>query len=262
MNRFIRYVSQLSSARYLVFVVALSACHPEFDPKLYPQPEQLFAVGLKEYNLKHWENAVQAFDQLTRFLPARDPLLPLSYFYLGKAQDQGGDHLLAAQSFAHVAESFPEDSLAPRALLNGGQAYASMWQKPQLTPEYGQFALSTLQSLLALYPDSPLVPAAQKEIARIDGLLAEKDYETGHHYLKRHAYDSAIIYFKDVLRLHPDTPAARKASLQLYDAYTAIKYTDDARDLCQTMLKTYPHDQEVIVRCGSGSSAAASTLHT
>jgi outer membrane assembly lipoprotein YfiO len=243
-------------------ILAVTACQHEFDPKLYPQTEQLFAAGLKEYNAKHWENAVAAFDQLTRALPARDPLLPLSYYYLGKAQDNNGDHLLAAQSFSRVAEGFPEDSLAPRAMLESGHAYANMWRKPQLDPEYGQLAIGVLDTLLTLYPDSPLVPSAKRELAKLNGMLAEKDYETGYHYVKRHAYDSAIIYFKDVLRLHPETPAARKASLKLYDAYQAIKYIDDARDLCQAMLKTYPHDQEVIARCGSGSSAAASTPHT
>ena len=35
---------------------------------------------------------------------------------------------------------------------------------------------------------------------------------------------------------------AIQASLKLYDAYKAIKDNDDARDLCQTMLKNYPND--------------------
>ena len=258
----VRSLGRWRSAYLLLAVAALSACQHEFDPKLYPQPEQLFAAGMKEYSEGHWENAVAAFDQLTRFLPPRDKLLPLSYYYLGAAQNKNGDHLLAAQSFSLLAERFPEDSLAPQALLSGGGAYASMWRKPQLDPEYGQLAITTLQQLLVLYPDSKLVPAAKDEIAHLNGMLAEKDYETGYHYIRRKAYDSAIIYFKDVLRLHPETPAARKASLKLYDAYKAIKYNDDARDLCQTMVKRYPNDHEVIARCGSGSSAAASTPHT
>ena len=262
MISFVRFLRPWRTVQCLVLVTALAACQHEFDPKLYPQPEQLFAAGLKEYNAKHWDNAVAAFDQLTRFLPARDRLLPVAYYYLGAAQDQNGDHLLAAQSFSRLAEQFPEDSLAPRALLSGGRAYAKMWSRPQLDPEYGQMAISTFQSLLGLYPDSPLAPEAKRQMARLNGMLAEKDYETGAHYIKRKAYDSAIIYFKDVLRLHPETPAARKASLKLYDAYQAIKYTDDARDLCQTMGKAYPNDREVIARCGSGSSAAASTPRT
>jgi len=238
------------------------ACHPAFDPKIYPQPDQLFEVGLKEYNAKHWENAAAAFEQLTHVLAARDPLLPRAYFYLGAAQDNGGDHLLAAQSYSRLAESFPEDSLAPLALLTGGRAYAKMWRRPQLDPQYGDRAMQTLEQVLSLYPDSPLVPTAKAEIAQLDAEFAMKDYNIGHYYLKRHAYDSAIIYLKDVIRLHPGAPTARDAYLLLHDAYRAIKYTDDARDLCQEMLKHYSNDREVVATCGSGSSAAASTPRT
>jgi outer membrane protein assembly factor BamD len=245
-----------------VLIAPLSACHREFDPKLYPQSEQLFAVGLKEYNAKHWENASQAFEQLTRALPARDPLLPRAYFYLGAAQEHAAEHLLAAQSFSRLAESFPEDSLAPLALLNGGRSYAKMWGRPELDPQYGERAIQTLQSILSLYPDSPLVPEANAELARLDNLFAQKDYGIGYHYLKRHAYDSAIIYFKDIIRLHPKAPTTRDAYLRLHSAYTAIRYTDDAHDLCQEMLKAYPNDREVVAACGSGSSAAASTPRT
>jgi outer membrane protein assembly factor BamD len=259
-NRFVRVVTTASALLGLTALFA--ACHPEFDPKSYPLPGQLFAAGLNEYNKKHWDNAAQAFDQLTHALPARDTMLPLAYYYLGEAQDKGGDHLLAAQSFSRLAESFPEDSLAARALLNGGRAYAQMWRRPELDPEYGQSAVTTLQQLISLYPDSKFIPEAKVQLAHLDNMFAQKDYSTGYHYLKRRAYDSAIIYLKDVIRLHPTAAVTRNAYLKLYDAYKAIKYTADARDICQVMLKNYPNDREVASTCGSASSAAASTHHT
>ena len=242
--------------------LSLQGCQPTFDPKVYTDPNKLFAAGMKEFQAKHWDNATAAFDQLTKDLPPRDPLLPTAYYYLGEAQDRNGDHLLAAQSFARLAESFPEDTLAPGALLRAGFAYAAMWRRPQLDPEYGSTALTTLQTLLSLYPESTLVPQAKAEIAKLDNMLARKDYETGRHYQRRGAYDSAIIYFKDVIRLHPDSPVARDAYLHLYDAYHTIKYMDDARDVCVAMQQHYPNDREVVARCGSGSSAAASTPRT
>jgi outer membrane protein assembly factor BamD len=113
-----------------------------------------------------------------------------------------------------------------------------------------------------LYPDSKLVSDANAELTHLDNMFAQKDYNTGYHYLKRGAYDSAILYFKDIIRLHPNATVTRNAYLKLYDAYKAIKYTADSRDLCQAMLKTYPNDREVTRTCGSVSSAAVSTPHT
>lgn len=244
-------------------VLGTAACHKSFDPKIYAgNSDALFAASLKQFNRKSYADAAKGFEQLTRDLPARDPLLPLSYYYLGESQEKDGSHLLAAQSFARIADAFPDDSLADDALLASARSYSKMWRKPELDAQYGVSAERTFQSLISLYPDSKLVPAANAGITRLDDMFAQKDLQTGSHYMHRGAYDSAIIYLKDVIRLHPNTPAAHDAYLRLLDSYRSIKYTADARDLCDTMEKAYPNDREVRERCGLASSAAVSTPHT
>jgi outer membrane protein assembly factor BamD len=241
----------------------MSACHGNFDPKVYASsPEALFAASLKQFNGHHYDNAAKGFEQLTHDLPARDALLPLSYYYLGESQEKDGDHLLAAQSFTRISDAFPDDSLAPTALLAGGRSYSKMWRKPELDATYGTSALNTFESLVSLYPDSHLAPQAKVEIARLDNMFATKDLDVGAHYLRRGAYDSAIIYFKDVIKKHPSATAARTAYLDLLTSYRAIKYDADAKDLCTVALKTYPNDKEVAQQCGSASSAEASTPRT
>lgn len=243
--------------------VTVAGCRAEFNPKvLASNPDALFSASLRQLQRRHYEDAARGFEELTRDLPARDPLLPLSYYYLGQAQEKNDDYLLAAQSFSRIAEAFPDDSLADDALLASGRSFAKMWRKPQLDATYGVQAQQTFENLISLYPDSPLMPQANAALARLDEMFAQKDLETGAHYLRRRAYDSAIIYLKDVVRLHPNAPAARQASLRLLDAYRAIRYTADARDLCESMLKSYPNDREVRDQCGSASSAAASTPRT
>src|SRR5687768_10769347 len=104
---------------YLVILCVaalLSACNRGFKPSNYPQPEKLFQLSMKEYQKKNWENAGKGFEYLTKELPARDPLLPLAHYYLGKTQEKRGEHLLAAQSFQRLTDAFPEDTLADDAL--------------------------------------------------------------------------------------------------------------------------------------------------
>jgi len=247
----------------LAFVLSgVAACRAEFNPKMYPNPEDLFSVGMTEFKAERWANAARAFDQLSRDLPVRDSLLPLAYFYLGQAQARNDEHLLAATSFYRLQEALPEDTLADDALYLSGLEYAKMWRKPDLDPQYGQSALNTLQTLHSLYPESPLVPKTDTLINRLNNMFAEKDFNTGYSYYRRRAYDSAIIYFKDVLRLHPTSPVARDAGLHLLFAYRKIKYGADARDLCDELVKTYPNDAEVRDECGSASSGEASTPRT
>jgi hypothetical protein len=43
----------------------------------------------------------------------------------------------------------------------------------------------------------------------------------------------------------------------LLEAYRAIKYTEDARDLCDAMRKAYPNDRDVRNACGTAPAAPA-----
>ena len=235
----------------------LVGCKAVFNPSNYPDANSLFQAAMKEYNAKHYDNAAKAFEKLTTELPARDPRVPISYFYLAKSQEKSGEKLLAAKSYSRIYEQFPDDSLADDGLYLSGLAYKAMWRKPELDAEYGQSALTQFQTLQALYPNSPFVPKSAQQLSVLDEWFATKDFLTGVHYLKRKAYDSAIIYFKDVIRLHPNAARTRNAYLKLHDAYVAINYKDDARDLCDAMRKAYPSDREVVQTCGAGSTPVA-----
>lgn len=205
---------------------------------------------MREFNARHWDNAIQAFERLTLELPARDTLLPRSYWYLATAHARKDEHLLAAQGFARLNQTFPDDTLADDAMLAEAREYASLWRKPALDAQYGQTALVTYRSMLELYPDSPLAPQAQRGAEKMLEWLATKDYLTGMHYARRKAPDSAILYFRDVVENYPETARARDAYLRLVEVYRSINYRDDARDTCATLRQKYPSDREVLSTCG------------
>ena len=239
-------------------LAVLGACKPQFNAGSFAGTDALYEAAMTEFNARRWENATRAFERLTTELSPRDPRIGTAYLYLARSQEKRGDHLLAAKSFSRVYELLPQDSLADDALLASGAAYQRMWRRPALDAEYGQNAMTQYQTLQALYPESPLVPQAAQHLTTLDEWFATKDYETGYHYLKRKAYDSAIIYFKDVIRLHPNAKKTREAYLRLHDAYGAINYRDDARDLCTEMHKNYPGDRDVLKTCGAAPAATAS----
>src|ERR687886_806791 len=160
-----------------VLATLASACRPEFQIKRYKDNEELFRAGLREFNRHKWDNAVAAFEKLTLELPPRDTLLPPSYWYLATAHERQGEHLLAAQSYSRLVETFPEDSLADDAALEAARSYRRLWRKPQLDATYGETALATYATLVSLYPTSPLLPAAQKEVAELEDWFAIKNYD-------------------------------------------------------------------------------------
>ena len=76
-------------------------------------------------------------------------------------------------------------------------------------------------------------------------------------YVRRGAYDSAILYFKDVLSRWPNSPTARQTALSLVQAYKAIRYREDASDLCTQLRKKYASDAGVRIACNGIPDAPA-----
>ena len=253
MKRFARW----HFSALLILLPAVAACRPTFQLRRYTSDTALYQASLREFERRRWGNAVMGFERLTSTLPARDSLLPRSFWYLAKSQQGRREWLLAAQSFSRLVEGFPEDSLADNAMLESARSYRRLWRKPTLDSQYGETALATYRQFLGLYPDSPLIKTANDELRGVEEWFAIKNFEIGRHYLRRKMYDSAIIYFRDVMRLYPEAPTARRAGLRMVQAYRSIKWSDEAKEVCTTLRRQYPSDQEVRSACGEVTAAVA-----
>lgn len=230
---------------------ALTGCNHGFRPREFANPEALFRASVMQFQQQKWENAQAGFEQLSNELSAQDPLLAPVLFYLAITQEKRKDYLLASQAYMRVADGYPDDTLAPEAVLGSGRSLSMMWRKPALDAAEGQQAASTLRMLLATYPDSKAAAEAKSRLDTLDDRFAQKDYDTGVHYIRRGAIDPAIIYFKDVVKTFPHTAHARLALLRLHELYTKIRWKDDASDACLALWKEYPDtDVAVLKACG------------
>ena len=246
-----RRLSSAVRAAAVASVMVLAACRPGFQPRSFPSNPALFNASMGELNKKKYDNAVAGFERLTLDLSARDTLLPLAHWWLAHAHEARQEHLLAASSYARLAESFPDDSLAPMALLNSGFSYAKLWRRPDLDPTYGDLAQVQYRLLDNLYPDSPMKKRADSASSAIDEMHAQKDYGTGMHYVRRHAYESSLIFFKDVVKNYSLTKTARLALMAMVDVYRRpeLKYLPEAKETCVTLRTAYAGDAEVEKLC-------------
>src|SRR5439155_17435319 len=87
--------------------------------------------------------------------------------------------------------------------------------------------------------------------------FAEKDYQNGLFYLKRRAFDSAIIYFKDMIATYPGTPRVPDALLRLVDSYRSIGYADELKETCIHLRRYYPQTRGLDETCPADSSTSA-----
>lgn len=248
----------------LGMAATMASCARGFRTEDFATPEALFRGTMQEFERHKWDNAQTGFERLASDLSSRDPLLATVYYYLALTHEHKHEFLLAAQAFERVTDGFPDDTLAPMAMLGSGRSYQSMWRRPALDPEYGQRAVAVLRSLMSSYPEATKeVDEAADRIAVMEEWFAQKDYDTGVHYLRvRKAIDPAIIYFKDVVTTYPGTKAARLSWLRLHELYTKIRWREDAAETCTAMWNAYPGDPEVVDACGAAPKDSAAVPPT
>ena len=62
--------------------------------------------------------------------------------------------------------------------------------------------------------------------------FAYKGYRTGLYYYRIKAYDSSILYLRDVVATYPRSTIAPSALVQLVKAYKALDYEEDVKETC------------------------------
>ncbi len=220
--------------------LGLAACHNSGTSAIEKMgADQLFARGEAELKAHHWDNAIEAFDRLTLQYPSfarvQQARLDLAEAYLGK-----GDAVTAAGEFDRLSTDYPLGAYADNARYMVCHSYEMLSPRVQLDQTYTQSAIDHCNSLIAYYPNSPFTPQAREVVSRLTEKLAEKELLAGNYYFKRHAYDSSLIYFEDVVKTYPATNSAADALLQMAYAYDKLGYKEDADSARARLLKDYP----------------------
>ena len=172
-------------------------------------------------------DAQKKLDRVLLELQPGDPRIAQAHFFLGEAHYATGSHLEAAREFRKTSDDTPNDPLAADALLRVGDVYADLWRRPELDPSYGQTALATYQELVNRYPGTNAASRAQARIADLQERFAYKEYRAALYYFKLKAYDSAILYLKDVVATYPRAAIAPEALVKLVQAYQKLGYKED-----------------------------------
>ena len=207
-------------------------------------PQQIDSLyRLAESRIRHakWGDAIEDLERLLLEFSPGDPRIPKARYFLAEAKLGIGSHLEAAREFRRVSDETPNDPLAPDALLRVGDVYAELWRRPELDPSYGQTALATYQELLNRYSGSPAAARAQTSIEDLQERFAYKEYRAALYYFKLKAYDSAILYLKDVVATYPRATVAPDALLKLVEAYRRLGYQEDVRETCGYLRRFHPN---------------------
>lgn len=221
------------------------------------QVDTLWAQARKAYRSGKWNKAATELERLLLEYPAGDSRIDETHFMLAECYFAQKDHIRAAREFRRVSDETPNSTLAPLALERAGDVYADLWRRPELDPTYAQTALATYREVLNRYPGTEAANRATDRIADLDNEFAEKELKNADFYLRLKAYDSAIIYLKDLVASYPRARVAPLALIKLVRAYQALGYAEDVQETCGYIRRFHPNAQGVGEVCPAPAAASS-----
>jgi outer membrane protein assembly factor BamD len=229
--------------------VASTGASPATIDSLWRHAEQAVREG-------KWSDAEKLLNRATLEFSPGDPRIARAHFWLGEALFAQGRQLEAAREFRKASDETPNDPIAPEALLRLGDVYADLWRRPELDPTYGQTALSTYQELLNRYPGSSPGQRAQLRVTELNERFAYKEYKAALFYFRLKAYDSAVLYLKDLVATYPKAAVVPEALVKLVQAYQKLGYREDVQETCGYIRRFHPKASGAGAVCPRAPSGA------
>lgn len=138
-------------------------------------------------------------------------------FKMAETMKDAGRYDEATVAFQKILDDYPASPLYERSKYE----MANSAYKASLQPAYDQAptdkALKAFEEFTTGTTDEKLTAEAQATIKRLKNKAAEKSFNTAEFYEKINRYESAIVYYKDVIDRWPDSTSAEIAKVRIED---------------------------------------------
>jgi outer membrane assembly lipoprotein YfiO len=190
---------------------------------------------------EEWEAAVESFE-FVLFSPGFNRASE-ARLLLAEAQYARERYVESRSEFIRVIERWPADTVAVRAALGVCRSLWSLSPISQRDQSFTRQARLVCRQVAADYAGMVVGLQASRLADEMTIKLAEQDYETGLHYLKRGLLDSALLYFEQVATEFPETEWAPWALYQMVDVFGRIGYERDVETTRELLLDAYPDSE-------------------
>jgi len=226
-----------------LLLAGMAACGPKRPPLTELTAEVLWTRGVEAYEQEEWNEAIRYLDRFV-VTGGSDPRVDQASYYTADAHFNRKEYVTAAADFARLASGVGRGELGDDARFMTCRAYEELSPRPQLDQEYTRAAIEHCQSLVDFFPESEFRERAEGIVEQMWGKLAAKAYETGEWYQGRQAYDSAILYYEDVVRTYPQTRWAPRALGRMVEVFGILQWDEEQTEARDRLLAEYPASAE------------------
>jgi len=125
------------------------------------------------------------------------------------------DYSSAILMFKDLIDRYPNSEVIDKARFQLAECSKLMSVKPAYDQTPTTLAREEFEDFLKKHPDSEMAEDAKDVIDKLRLSEAENAYKTAEFYETRKAPESAVIYYKDIVKNYPGTEWAKKAQERL-----------------------------------------------
>ena len=199
--------------------------------------DEVYALGLESREREDWGDAAEAFEHILfspGFTHAAEARL-----LLADAKYSDELYIESRSEYQRVIDRWPADTVAVRAALGICRSLASLSPITQRDQAFTRQARLACRQVAGDFAGTVMGLEAERLADEMILKLAERDYDTGQHYLKRGLLDSALLYFEEVASAYPDTEWAPWALYRMIEVFGRIGYLRDVETTRGLLLDAY-----------------------
>lgn len=143
------------------------------------------------------------------------PKAPIAQYKLGLVLKGQFRYYEAEDAFNKVISSYPDSEWAQAAKFQIASCRQAVSRGPAYDQGAAKEAREKYETFVKEHPEASLSSEAEKNIKKLKEEEAEANFNIAKFYEKQKAYQSAKIYYEDIINKTPDSPWAQKAQERL-----------------------------------------------
>ena len=174
--------------------------------------------GIELFNKKKYVRAIEQFQYIIMNNPGSKISID-AQFYLAESKFYNEDYIEASSEYTLFIRWSTDLNKIEEAKYKIASCAVNSVNDFQKDQNETLAALNLLQEFIDEYPNSKKINECEKLVDELRNKLAKKEYETARLYLKLEKYESAIIYFNQIINEYYDTIFYEKSHIGIMFSY-------------------------------------------
>jgi outer membrane protein assembly factor BamD len=210
---------------FLMIPLLVSSC-AWFKTKEEKSAKELASEGMVAYRKGNYSESIEAFDKLKDWYPFSKYAI-LAELKVADAHYQLRHYEDAVFAYEQFESLHPRNEALPYVIYQIGRCYLDQIDTVDRDQSTAQKALEVFQRLKRQFPENPYAVKADEHIHRCYRSIAEHELYVGRYYMRAKYYRAAIKRFESVLTMYPDVGTHRKAIAYLASCQASLGGKDD-----------------------------------